>query len=135
MSAPSSTRRRCELGASVAVIGLGGVGLAVAPRRAVAAGARQIIAVDLSDDKLELARQLGATHTVNAGRGRALEQIRELTVGRRRVRLRIGRIDPRAGPRLQHHAARRHDRHRRPAAVDRDAGRCPPSAWSPKNAR
>ena len=49
------------------MIGLGGVGLA-ALLGAVAAGARQIIAVDLSDDKLELARALGATHTVNAGR-------------------------------------------------------------------
>jgi alcohol dehydrogenase len=69
-----------RVGASVAVIGLGGVGLA-ALIGAHAAGARQIIAVDLSDDKLEQARTLGATHTVNAGREDALEHIRELSSG------------------------------------------------------
>ncbi|BCQ29086.1 zinc-dependent alcohol dehydrogenase family protein (plasmid) [Caballeronia sp. NK8] len=67
-------------GASVAVIGLGGVGLA-ALLGAHAAGARQIIAIDLSDAKLEQARALGATHTVNAGYDNALEQIRELSAG------------------------------------------------------
>ncbi|BAN26515.1 zinc-dependent alcohol dehydrogenase family protein [Caballeronia insecticola] len=67
-------------GASVAVIGLGGVGLA-ALLGAHAAGARQIIAIDLSDAKLEQARALGATHTVNAGHDTALEQIRELSAG------------------------------------------------------
>ena len=41
-----------RVGASVAVIGLGGVGLAARDRRAWPPGARQIIAVDLSDDKL-----------------------------------------------------------------------------------
>jgi alcohol dehydrogenase len=69
-----------RVGASVAVIGLGGVGLA-ALIGAHAAGARQIIAVDLSDAKLEQARALGATHTVNAGREDALEHIRELSSG------------------------------------------------------
>lgn len=69
-----------RVGASVAVIGLGGVGLA-ALIGAHAAGARQIIAVDLSDAKLEQARRLGATHTVNAGREDALEHIRELSSG------------------------------------------------------
>lgn len=67
-------------GASVAVVGLGGVGLA-ALIGALAAGARQIIAIDLSDDKLEQARALGATHTVNAGRADALEHIRALSSG------------------------------------------------------
>jgi alcohol dehydrogenase len=69
-----------RVGASVAVVGLGGVGLA-ALIGAQAAGARQIIAVDLSDAKLEQARQLGATHTVNAGDAAAREQIRELSAG------------------------------------------------------
>jgi alcohol dehydrogenase len=69
-----------RVGASVAVIGLGGVGLA-ALIGAQAAGARQIIAVDLSEDKLIQARQLGATHTVNAGQADALEQIRALSAG------------------------------------------------------
>lgn len=67
-------------GASVAVIGLGGVGLA-ALLGAHAAGARQIIAIDLADDKLEQAHALGATHTVNAGEDDAVEQIRALAGG------------------------------------------------------
>ena len=52
-------------GQSAAVIGLGGVGLA-SVLGAVASGARQVVAVDLSDEKLGLARQLGASETVNA---------------------------------------------------------------------
>jgi alcohol dehydrogenase len=71
---------KVTLGASVAVIGLGGVGLA-ALIGASAAGARQIIAVDLADDKLEHARALGATHTVNAGQADAMDQIRSLSGG------------------------------------------------------
>ena len=71
---------RVQAGASVAVIGLGGVGLA-ALLGAHASGARQIIAVDLAEDKLAQARELGATHTVNAGQPDALEQIRELSGG------------------------------------------------------
>jgi alcohol dehydrogenase len=71
---------KVPLGASIAVVGLGGVGLA-ALIGAHAAGARQIIAIDLSDDKLVQARELGATHTVNAARPDALELIRELSSG------------------------------------------------------
>ena len=67
-------------GASVAVIGLGGVGLA-ALIGAHAAGARQIVAIDLEDDKLELARTLGATHVVNARTPDAAETVRALTSG------------------------------------------------------
>ncbi len=69
-----------RVGASVAVVGLGGVGLA-ALIGAQAAGARQIIAVDLSEPKLEQARALGATHTVDAGQADAVEQIRALSSG------------------------------------------------------
>jgi alcohol dehydrogenase len=67
-------------GASVAVIGLGGVGLA-SLLGARAAGARHIIAIDLSDAKLDLAKTLGATHTFNAGNADTAGQIRELTAG------------------------------------------------------
>lgn len=67
-------------GNSVAVVGLGGVGL-VSLLAARASGARQIIAVDLSDDKLKLAKQLGATHTVNAGSPTAVEEVRDLSQG------------------------------------------------------
>jgi alcohol dehydrogenase len=71
---------KVTVGASVAVVGLGGVGLA-ALIGARAAGARQIIAVDLSEDKLRQATALGATHVVDAGKPDALEQIRSLSSG------------------------------------------------------
>jgi alcohol dehydrogenase len=71
---------RVQAGASVAVVGLGGVGLA-SLLGAAAAGARRIVAVDLSDEKLGLARQLGATETVNARDPDAAEQVREATGG------------------------------------------------------
>ena len=67
-------------GASTAVIGLGGVGLA-SLLGAKAAGARHIIAVDLSDAKLELAKSLGATHTFNAGAPDCVDRVREATAG------------------------------------------------------
>ena len=67
-------------GATVAVVGLGGVGLA-SVLGAVAAGARQVIAVDLSEDKLALAKTLGATHTFNAGAADAIEAIRQASSG------------------------------------------------------
>ena len=67
-------------GSSVAIIGLGGVGLA-SLLGANAAGARQIVAVDLSDAKLELARALGATHTFNAGNPNCKDEIRQATGG------------------------------------------------------
>jgi S-(hydroxymethyl)mycothiol dehydrogenase len=67
-------------GDSVAVIGCGGVGNA-AVLGARLAGARTIIAVDVDDRKLELARQFGATHTVNSRTADPVEQIRALTEG------------------------------------------------------
>jgi S-(hydroxymethyl)mycothiol dehydrogenase len=67
-------------GDSVAVIGCGGVGDA-AVLGARLAGARTIIAVDVDDQKLEWARQFGATDTVNSRSADPVEQIRELTEG------------------------------------------------------
>jgi S-(hydroxymethyl)mycothiol dehydrogenase len=67
-------------GKSVAVIGCGGVGCAAIAGSALA-GAGTIIAVDLDDRKLDRARGLGATHTVNSGAVDAVEAIRELTGG------------------------------------------------------
>ena len=67
-------------GTSVAVIGLGGVGLA-SVLGAAAAGARQVVAVDLADEKLALARTLGATATFNAGSANVIEAIRDTTHG------------------------------------------------------
>jgi len=71
---------RVPAGSSVAVLGLGGVGLS-SLLGAVAVGARRVVAVDLSDDKLGLARQLGATDTFNAGGANAVEEIRAATGG------------------------------------------------------
>jgi S-(hydroxymethyl)glutathione dehydrogenase/alcohol dehydrogenase len=68
---------RVEAGASVAVFGAGGVGLA-AIQGAHIAGAARIIAVDRIAPKLELARQLGATHAVDAAREDPLAAIRRL---------------------------------------------------------
>jgi len=67
-------------GASVAVIGCGGVGLAVV-QGARLAGAGRIAAVDVAPEKLELACALGATDAVDASAGDAVAQVRELTGG------------------------------------------------------
>jgi S-(hydroxymethyl)glutathione dehydrogenase / alcohol dehydrogenase len=71
---------KVEPGSTVAVIGCGGVGLNVIQGAALV-NAGRIIAVDLLDNKLEYARQFGATDTVNAGSGDAVEQVRNLTGG------------------------------------------------------
>ncbi len=68
-----------KAGQTVAVVGLGGVGLA-AVLGAVAAGASQVIAIDMLEDKLTLARALGATTTIAAGAD-AAGQVRALTNG------------------------------------------------------
>ena len=62
-------------GQSVAVVGLGGVGLS-AVLGARLAGARVIVAVDLSDERLTFAKRLGATHCVNGGAPDAVQAIR-----------------------------------------------------------
>ena len=67
-------------GDTVAVFGCGGVGDAAIAGAALA-GARTVIAVDLDDRKLELARRFGATHVVNGGREDPVEAIRALTDG------------------------------------------------------
>ncbi|SED79875.1 S-(hydroxymethyl)mycothiol dehydrogenase [Streptomyces sp. Ag109_O5-10] len=67
-------------GDSVAVIGCGGVG-AAAVLGANLAGAARVIAVDIDDRKLDTARGLGATHTVNSKEKDAVAAVRELTGG------------------------------------------------------
>src|SRR5437016_3391199 len=71
---------KVSAGSSVAVIGLGGVGLS-SLLGAIAVGARRVIAIDLSDDKLGLARQLGATDTFNASSPNAVDEIKAATGG------------------------------------------------------
>ncbi len=67
-------------GQSVVVVGLGGVGLA-SVLGALACGASPVVAVDLSEDKLALARTLGPVHTVHAADADAIDQVRALTGG------------------------------------------------------
>ena len=68
-------------GANVVVIGTGGVGLN-SIQGAALRGARTIIAVDLSDEKLAAAKKFGATHGVNPEKEKASKAIRALTGGR-----------------------------------------------------
>lgn len=69
-----------KAGQSAVIIGLGGVGLS-SVLGALAAGASPVIAVDLSDEKLALARSLGPVHTIKATDPDAVEQVRALTKG------------------------------------------------------
>jgi alcohol dehydrogenase len=71
---------RVPMGATVAIVGLGGVGLA-ALLGAMAAGAGRIVAIDLAADKREFAKKLGATDTFDAGAADAVDAIREATQG------------------------------------------------------
>jgi alcohol dehydrogenase len=71
---------RVEPGASVAIFGLGGVGLS-AVLGARVAGAHPIIAVDVRAEKLDLARKLGASHTLQAGPTDVIQAIGDLTSG------------------------------------------------------
>ena len=69
-----------EPGATVAVIGCGGVGLSCVNGAAIA-GASRVIAVDTVASKLQLAGNFGATDMVNASDGDAVQQVRDLTGG------------------------------------------------------
>lgn len=71
---------KVQQGESVAVFGVGGVGLS-AIQAAATLGANPIIAVDLDAEKLAFAKHFGATHGINASEVDAVEAIRELTDG------------------------------------------------------
>src|SRR5713226_5744133 len=70
-----------KAGSSVVVIGTGGVGLN-SVQAARIAGAHPIIAVDLLDNKLEMAHHFGATHSVNSKTQDAIAFVKDLTAGR-----------------------------------------------------
>ena len=74
-------RAQVEVGSSCVIIGTGGVGLNAVQGAAIS-GAYPIIAMDLSDNKLEAARAFGATHTVNSGKVDAIKAVKDLTEGR-----------------------------------------------------
>ena len=67
-----------EAGQTVAVFGCGGVGLSIVQGARIG-GASQIIGVDQFDSKLEMARRLGATHTINSAKDDPVKAIRALT--------------------------------------------------------
>ncbi|MEA2625598.1 MAG: S-(hydroxymethyl)glutathione dehydrogenase / alcohol dehydrogenase [Candidatus Binatota bacterium] len=69
---------KVERGASVAVIGCGGVGLSIVQGARIA-GADPIIAVDPVEEKRTLARSLGATHAIDPAAGDVVKQIRRVT--------------------------------------------------------
>jgi len=71
---------RIPAGSSVAVFGCGGVGLAVVQGARIA-GARMIIAVDTVENKLATARELGATHIVDASSHDPVAAIKDITGG------------------------------------------------------
>ncbi|ARP95039.1 zinc-dependent alcohol dehydrogenase family protein [Bordetella genomosp. 13] len=73
-------RARIRAGDTAAVIGLGGVGMS-ALLAAVAAGALRVVAVDFSDEKLELARTLGATHLVNPAQVQSDDDLYDMAGG------------------------------------------------------
>jgi succinate semialdehyde reductase (NADPH) len=72
---------RVQPNEAVAVVGIGGVGSNVI-QLARTFGARQVIAVDIRDDKLAAAKELGATHGVNAAKTDPVAEVLAITAGR-----------------------------------------------------
>jgi Zn-dependent alcohol dehydrogenase len=68
-------------GSSVIVIGTGGVGLNSVQGAAIS-GAATIVAVDVSVEKLKVAREFGATHTINAADDDVIDKVQAITAGR-----------------------------------------------------
>jgi S-(hydroxymethyl)glutathione dehydrogenase/alcohol dehydrogenase len=73
-------RARVETGATMAVFGVGGIGLSCVQGGALS-GAAKIVAVDVVPDKLELAQRLGATHVIDARTADPVAAIKDLTGG------------------------------------------------------
>lgn len=71
---------KCEAGAHIAVVGLGGVGFS-SLLAAKSIGARSVVAIDMLDSKLELAKQLGATACIRADSANVIAQVKDLTGG------------------------------------------------------
>ena len=71
---------KVEPGSTVAVLGCGGIGLSTVNGAALA-GAARIIAIDTNASKLELAREVGATDTINASNVDPVAAVKEMTGG------------------------------------------------------
>ncbi|HEY4172959.1 MAG TPA: Zn-dependent alcohol dehydrogenase [Rhodopila sp.] len=72
---------KVEPGATVAVIGCGGIGLSAVNGAAIA-GAERIIAIDTNSSKLEKAKEMGATHVINASNVDPVAAIKDMTDGK-----------------------------------------------------
>jgi len=68
---------KLRIGESVVVFGAGGIGLNIV-QAATLVSAYPIVAIDLHDNKLELARQIGATHIINSSNGDTRQQILDI---------------------------------------------------------
>ena len=88
----AARRGGVKMGDSVAVIGAGPIGCTTL-QAAKAAGATTLIAVDLEDFRLDIARQLGATHTINARNENPVERIRQITAELSGLPLSHGGVD------------------------------------------
>lgn len=95
-------RGQIQLGESVAVHGQGVIGN-LAVQLARRSGAYPVIGVDMDPARLELAEQLGATHTVNAGATDPVAAIRELTRSEWRYRGALPGLEPDGGADVQLH--------------------------------
>lgn len=73
-------RTKIAAGSTAVVIGSGMIGLLVIQALRWA-GAKHVVAVDLADNRLELARRLGATHTINSGNSDAAAEVSRITGG------------------------------------------------------
>tara|TARA_B100000965_G_scaffold406790_1_gene448685 strand:+ start:76491 stop:77516 length:1026 start_codon:yes stop_codon:yes gene_type:complete len=80
-------------GETVAIIGLGGVGLS-AVLGALAAGAGQVVAVDVNLEKLAFAEALGATSTFDSRESDAVDRIRSITNGGVQVAIETAGVEP-----------------------------------------
>lgn len=69
-----------KLGSTVAVVGLGGIGLS-ALLGAISAGAREVIAIDINDKKLAQAKELGATAVFNSADADVVDQVKAYSTG------------------------------------------------------
>ncbi|GGJ98411.1 alcohol dehydrogenase [Lentibacillus kapialis] len=69
-----------KFGSTVAIVGLGGVGLS-ALMGAIAAGASHIIAIDINDEKLKYAKKLGATDTFNSKDKKVIDEVLKASIG------------------------------------------------------
>jgi len=68
-------------GSTVAIVGAGPIGLAALLTAQFYAPA-EIVMIDLDDNRLEVARRFGATHSINSSDGKALDEVKALTGGR-----------------------------------------------------